>query len=189
MFGKKIINISNILIIWIVVVSLATLVKVIPELEETRVTVVASLWVSVYILTIIYIYKMWKKRSILKKKFFLLIAILKTLAFLVIIPMSLIYWLLMTLFSSLGYDYDRQIVVKDNTLYLYIKACFIPDSHCECDSYYSDVYIKNRYFGIMHHIATTDYFIGEIKVENEKLIIMASDDCGRDIGKIKIIEL
>lgn len=192
MFGKKIYNLSTLLILWIVIGLIVALINVIPEFKETRAFIVFLFCVGAYILAIIYIYKMWKKgKSSNSRHFFRLISILKTLAFLIIIPLLLINWGLSTLVSSAfsAYYFNREVAVEGYTLYIYDQQCFIPDSTCECDDYHSDLYIKNKYLGIMHYVTTTDYFIGDIKIENDKLIIKASDDCDRDIGKIKIIEL
>lgn len=118
--------------------------------------------------------------------------VIKTILFLFVIPIVLLTSsLLIMLFipARMFEVFSREVIVEQETLRIYENHCFIPDSRCECDMYYSKVYIKNRYLPIMHYVTKTDYFIGNIQIENGELILEASNDCYKDNGKIKIVKL
>lgn len=81
------------------------------------------------------------------------------------------------------YEFNNVII------YQYENACFPPDSVCECQDYYSLIYIKNSYFPIMHLKEKVNSYIESIKLINNSLYIKASGLCGRDINREIIVLL
>ena len=84
-------------------------------------------------------------------------------------------------------DFKKELEFKNLTVYLYQKGCFPPDNSCECD-YYSLIYVKDQYFPIMHLKKKVDFYIKNIELKDNKLIIKAGE-CEQDLHKQVIIDL
>ena len=95
----------------------------------------------------------------------------------------------MSLSSIFQPEYIKTIKQDNNRYYIYNESCFPPDSECECDTYGSLIYIKNKYLPIMHLVVKTNFYVGSVQVNNGELIVKASDICSKDFGKTKRILL
>lgn len=80
----------------------------------------------------------------------------------------------------------------DKKIYVYWSDCF-PDSICECSLKglnVSHVYIQSESFPIWRrHVASTEYFVGEVKTTPEGTMIYSSKECYPDSDIHKLINI
>ena len=80
-----------------------------------------------------------------------------------------------------------EVSLESKTIYVYNNYCFPPDSQCECNTYGSFIYAKDKYLPIMHLLSKTDFYVGSVELNNTELIVKATDICAKDFGKMKRI--
>ena len=185
-------KIGSILILWIIATLLVVSIKVIPEFKEQWSLVIAMFWVVAYVLVIIYIIRVWIKTNSIEKENRktkdTLKAIVKSIIFLVVIPIII---LIIYFVASVGNweDNTEKKTLGSHTFYIYEGDCF-PSSHRGCSNYYMDVYEKNEYLPILHHLITLDYYADSLYIENDQLILKAAYGYKeKDIGRISKVKL
>ena len=103
------------------------------------------------------------------------------------------FMFLLTLMSVgqgyMGPTFIKKVTLADVNLYLYYKECYIPDVGCECDDYFSTIYVKNSGLPIMHLLIKVDYYAGDIQIINDTLVVSASPVCPDDNKKTRKIKL
>ena len=180
-------KIKSLLLIAIAISLALTLIYVIPELYTIR----NAFYILSYILLIIYIIAIWRKIFTEKKESHklkdILIALFKSISFLIVIPVVLIFIGFAIAFIQ-PYFTDK-ISLESHTFYVYEEDCF-PSSIRGCRNFYMDVYQKNKYLPIMHHLIRLDYYADSLYIKNNILFLKASDNYREiNIGKIRSIPL
>lgn len=177
-------KIKTLLFISIAISLALTLINFIPEFNIARIIFYALS----YILILIYIIKLWRgisKNSNTSKNIFL--TVFKSLSFLIIIPAILAFVAVALAFTQ-PYFTDK-IKLDSHTFYVYEEDCF-PSSIRGCRNFYMDVYQKNNYLPIMHHLIRLDYYADSLYINDNKLFLKASDKYREvNIGKIKSVPL
>ena len=185
-------KISSIIILWIIANLLLVSIKVIPEFKERWLLVIAIFWVVAYVLVIIYIIRFWIRIYSIQKENRrtkdILKAIVKSIFFLVIIPIFLLIIDFVVAMSNWE-EYTEKKTLNSHTFYIYEESCF-PSSHRGCSNYYMYVYEKNEYLPILHHLITLDYYADSLYIEKDKLILKAAYGYKeKDIGRISKVKL
>ena len=185
-------KIGSILILWIIATLLVVSIKVIPEFKERWSLLNAIFWAVAYVLVIIYIIRVWIRTYSIQKENRrtkdILKAIFKSIFFLVVIP---IFFLIIYFVAAVGNWEDNTEIktLNSHTFYIYEKDCF-PSSHRGCRNYYMDVYEKNEYLPILHHLIRLDYYADILYIEKDKLILKAAYGYKeKDIGRISKVKL
>jgi len=167
-------------IILLLLVTLIVQVKVLPSWENTQTILVVASFILALVTGLLFLFKIWTKHKENKKQ-----AVLHTLIIIVIFPISF-------LFTMPDFDKSElvnELTIANQTIYVYHEYCFPPDSECECDTYGSLIYIKNKYLPLMHLVLKTNFYVGNVQIINEELIAKASDICAKDILKNKKIKV
>lgn len=93
---------------------------------------------------------------------------------------TLLLWLVNEGEYFFGAELDRIELINGEQLIIYHNYCFIPDSACECDDYYSLIYLKNSYLPIMHLKGKPKFYAGEIDIVDDAIIVNPSNICSQD---------
>lgn len=180
------------LMLWILVSLVLMSVKVIPEFKEQWSLVIAIFWLVSYVLVIIYSIRVWIRTYSIQKENKrindILKVIFKSIFFLVVIPL----FILIIYFAHAISDwevYTEKKTLDSHTFYIYENDCF-PSSSRGCRDYYMNVYEKNKYLPILHHLIKLDYYADSLYIEKDKLILKAAYGYKeKDVGRISKVEL
>jgi len=167
-------------------------INFIPTWENAESVSVITLFAISALAGLFYIIKLWKNNYRNKKTLKVRDWLRSGIICMVMITSVTVLFIISSF--SIGQGIFGPALVKQHkfsgiTIYHYESSCFPPDNACECDNYYSLVYLQNSYFPIMHLIKKMDFYIGEIKLVDEDLIIKASEVCKRDLNKEVVISL
>lgn len=88
-----------------------------------------------------------------------------------------------------GAELDRIELINGEQVIIYHNYCFIPDSACECDYYYSLIYFKNSYLPIMHLKGKAKFYAGELDIVDNAIIVNPSNICSQDEGEKMTLQL
>jgi len=151
----------------------------IPSFESWENYLFVLIFSSAFIVGVIYLFKGWKQQKSKMK------AILQIVLFSIIFFTTLMF----SAPPMFKPEYIKNSTQNNATYYIYNESCFPPDGACECDTYGSLIYVKNKYLPIMHLVVKTNFYVGSVQLNNGELIVKASDICSKDFGKTKRILL
>lgn len=191
---------SMILVVCFAMCVITPFFNFIPSWVEIQSKIMAILYLIFFVLVLIFTFLSWLKThnsDNTPTKYYLIKNLALTFFSLVIAPIVFLYSVFLLpavgikprpIFILFSTELQQKLTLESKTIYVYIESCVIPDSKCECDNYRSIVFIQNDYLPIMHLVAKADFFIGEIIKFNNKLLLVASNECERDIGKKRLVE-
>ena len=106
-----------------------------------------------------------------------------------ILIISFLYSILTAGKGFFGPVFEKEYRYKKIVAYQYVYSCFPPDNGCECNNYYTLVYIKDSYLPIIHLKTKVDFYIDTIQFNENNMLINASGKCERDKNKSIIVSL
>ena len=155
--------------------------KVIPSWENVHTMLLVSVFILALVIGFLYLFKLWTtKKTIIQVQ-----RLIRTSILIVVFPLA---WLFV-IPNLTKPELVNEVTLGNKTIYVYHKSCFPPDSACECDTYGSLIYTKNKYLPIMHLVLETDFYVGSVQLNKGELIIKATDTCAKDLKKTKRIKL
>jgi len=80
------------------------------------------------------------------------------------VPILFLIYILSAGQGFMGPILDKEIEIQGTKIFLCTNSCFPPDSACECNDYYSLIYMKNHYLPIMHLKTKIDFYVGDIQL-------------------------
>ncbi len=161
-------------------------INFIPTWEKIEVTIIFSLFFITAIVWLIFLINIWvinaKNRNSLN-----IIDWIKSIIFSFFMIAVFYFFFLISILSMgqgfMGPTLDKEFKIQGIKIFLYTESCFIPDGACECSYYHSLIFVKNNYLPIMHLKKKVDFYVGDIRLNNGKLVIIASEMCAKDWGK------
>lgn len=166
--------------------TIVSLINFIPTWEIIEANTIVLLFFLTAILWLIVLIKIWtnnaKNRSSLKSIDWLK-SIILSITMIGGVPILFLISILSAGQGFLGPTLEKEIEIQGTKIFLYTNSCFPPDNVCECNDYYSLIYIKNNYLPVMLLKQKVDFYVEDIRLNNGKLVITASERCMRDRGK------
>ena len=177
MKALKLYSVITLLVLGILISQL----KVIPSWENVQTMLLVSIFILALVTGFLYLFKLWTtKKTITQVQ-----RLIRTVILIVAFPLA---WLF-AVPSFTEPELVNEVRLHDKTIYVYYDSCFPPDSACECDTYGSLIYTKNKYLPIMHLVLETDFYVDSVQLNHGELIVEAADTCAKDLGKTKRIKL
>jgi len=174
-------NPKQLFIIGLITLTAATIISLtinfIPTWEIIELTIIVSLFFITAIVWLIFLKNLWTNMDWLK---FIIVSITMIAVFYLIFFISIV---------SMGQGFmgptlEKEIKIQDTKIFIYYNGPFIGDNVCDCSYCYGLIFVKNDYLPIMLLKKIVEFRIGDVQVNNNKLIITASDEmCTKDWEK------
>ena len=182
---------KKIFFIFLFVMAIGTLISqinFIPDWEKIQGITIFVIFAIGLIIYVFYLVRLWKDNYRLKSKRWLRIIFVSVTLF-ALVTISFLFSILSVGQGFLGPVFEKKYKFANITVFQYVNSCFPPDNGCECNNYYSLVYVEDTYFPIMHLKKKVDFYIDKIEIEGNKMVIKASVECEKDKNKIIVVNL
>lgn len=123
------------------------------------------------------------------KSYGILKSIFIVLMYLPLVVLFFFFGVLSTGNYPFGPHYLKTIDLGGRIFYQFESTCAPPDNMCECEDYFTIIYEKNHYLPIMTYKGTAKFYLDDLLLKNDSLLLIANEVCDRDKNKTLMIPL
>jgi len=174
--------------------ALVVLVEIsfIPAWEKPILLAVASLFLFSAFLSILFLISVWINYLLQreqKRLFSWIKPFLGTLLLLSIYVGTFFFILSSDNYMVFGPNFKFETVLEGHTFYVYENSCFVPDSACECDYYFSDVYLKKDGWPLKGKVKRVSFYVSGIRAVEGGFELIPENRCVEPSEEEKRINL